>query len=100
MMKMLGNRTPEEFVRLPDAQREQILAKEQVLIGKAVIIDESGLDDLLNPEISQSSLLRQADLVGGGEVGEQIRREACEIYYGRNQFVVDSHWLGEFLGEQ
>ena len=68
-------------------------------VGQAVIIDESGLDDLLNPEIAQSSILRQAELVGGGEVGEQVRREACEIYYGRNRFVVDSHWLGEFLGE-
>ena len=99
VVKMLGNRTPEEFLRLPSAQREQILAKQQVRVGQAVIIDESGLDDLLNPEIAQSSILRQAELVGGGEVGEQVRREACEIYYGRNRFVVDSHWLGEFLGE-
>ena len=58
VVKMLGNRTPEEFLRLPSAQREQILAKQQVRVSQAVIIDESGLDDLLNPKIAQSSILR------------------------------------------
>ena len=56
-----------------------------------MIIDESGLDDLLNLEIAQSSILRQAELVEGGEVGKQVCRETYEIYYGQNWFVVDSH---------
>ena len=58
VVKMLENWTPEEFLRLPSTQREQILAKQQVYVSQAMIIDESDLNDLLNPEIAQSSILR------------------------------------------
>ena len=57
VVKMLGNQTPEEFLCLPSAQRKQILAKQQVHVSQAMIIDKSGLDDLLNPKITQSSIL-------------------------------------------
>ena len=58
IVKMLGNRTSKKFLRLPSTQREQILAKQQVCIGQAMIINESGLNNLLNLEIAQSSILR------------------------------------------
>jgi hypothetical protein len=97
--KMLGNKSPEEFLRLSPTRRAEILAKSQLAKNKAVIVDESGLDEVLNPEIKDSCILRQVDLVGGGEVGKQICREASRIYYEHNTFLVDSHWLGEFLAE-
>ena len=52
VVKILGNQTSEKFLHLPSAQREQILAKQQVCVSQAVIIDESGLNNLLNPKIA------------------------------------------------
>lgn len=99
LIRMLGNRQPNEFVRLSEDERAEILCRSQVRKNRPVIVDESGLDDELNPDIAGSGLLRQIDLVGENEDGQQIYREATEIYYRDNTFQVDSHWLEEFLGE-
>lgn len=98
--RLLGNRSTEEFLRLSLPQREGVLVKSQIAKRGFVIVDEGGDDDdILNPGMGEGVLLRQADLLGGDDVGRQICQEACQMYYGRNTFVVDSHWLAEFLGE-
>jgi hypothetical protein len=97
---LLGNRSPEEFLRLSLEQRETVLVQSQVARRGFVIVDEGGDDDdILNPGMGDGVLLRQVDLIGGNEAGRQICQEACQMYYARNTFVVDSHWLAEFLGE-
>lgn len=91
--RLLSHYSPEEFVGLSEVQRHQILRRSQYRQHHAVHIVE-GDDDL-----AEGSILREIDLVGENAVGEQICRDACEIYYGDNTFQVDSHWLIEFLGE-
>ena len=88
---MLGNRSPAEFIQLPVNRRQEILVRSQVRQTKPVEIDESGEDDILNRDIAGSFILRQQDLVGDNEVGQQICREASEIYFQRNTFAVDLH---------
>ncbi|KAJ9606028.1 hypothetical protein H2200_009877 [Cladophialophora chaetospira] len=97
VVKMLGNHSPEEFVQLPQAQRTKILEKSQVKTLKIpVMVEDSGMDD---DDMEHGSVLRQRDLVGDGAVGHQIFAEAVQMYYDRNTFSVDSHWLGEFLSQ-
>jgi hypothetical protein len=95
--RALGNLTPAAFLKLPREAREKVYVRRLVKEGGHVLIEEGDDEDFFNPEIERNAILRQACLVGGGEVGSQIAEEAREVYYTRNTFEVRSHWLKEFL---
>ena len=79
VIRMLGNRSPEDFIRLSAETRMSILALSQVRQGNrglGPVVVQDGGDDIVNPDLKDGAVLRQKDLVG-----EQICREATELYY-------------------
>ncbi len=90
VQKTLKGLTPAEFVELPFEQRHEIYERYLVQDGH-VQIEERRDDDLFNPAIAKGALLRQEDMVGRDAAGQQIAREAREVYYAQNAFTVRSH---------
>lgn len=95
IFKMLGGRTPAQFVQLP-LERRQALYRRNLVQKAPVIIEEGDDDDEMNPDIASGVCLRQQYFMGFNEFGKQIVKEATEVYYGENDFRVRLHWLCEF----
>jgi hypothetical protein len=96
VQQMLKGLTPAEFVKLPLEQRNKIYERYLVKDGY-VQIEEGDDEDFFNPTIAKGVLLRQEYMVGSDAAGQQIAREAREVYYTQNTFTVRSHWLCEFV---
>jgi hypothetical protein len=96
VQQMLRGHTAAEFVKLPVEERNAVYKR--YLVTEAIVQIEEGDDnDFFNPELADGVLLRQEYLVGYDEGGKQVAKEAREIYYRQNLFIVRSHWLCEFL---
>ncbi|KAJ6789248.1 hypothetical protein PWT90_10397 [Aphanocladium album] len=93
---LLGTATLEAFARFTPAKRKEILRRSQVQ-RKPVIIDEGDDDGSLNPGTADGIILRIEYFMGTSDVAKQIIKEARELYYGENHFVVHLHWLCEFI---
>jgi len=93
--RLLGY-TPANFVKLSARERTAIY-RQHLVTRNVVLIDEGDDEDFYNPELAQGILLRQEYAVGEDEAGKQIAKEAREIYYKENTFMVPSHWLAEFI---
>jgi hypothetical protein len=95
-LALLNTATLEAFVLRPEAQRKAILRRSQVQ-AKPVIIDEGDDDGSLNPETADGVILRIEYWMGTSDAAKQIIKEARDLYYGENHFVVRLHWLCEFI---
>ncbi|KAG4275186.1 hypothetical protein FPRO04_14432 [Fusarium proliferatum] len=93
--RMLQCRTVGEFSQLPLVQRKSILGQYLVQL-QPVIIEEGDDDHEMNPKIAKGVLLLQQLFMGKDETGKQMVKEAREVYYGENEFLVRLHWLCEF----
>jgi len=98
VQQMLKGLTPAEFVKLPLDERNKVYKRCLVKDGY-VQIEEGDDEDFFNPTIADGVLLRQEYMVGSDAAGQQIAREAREVYYSQNTFTVRSHWLCEFVTE-
>jgi hypothetical protein len=97
--KMLHGRTVEEFSRLPLVERKSIF-REHLVQHRGVVIEEGDDDNMMNPEIADGVLLLQQLFMGKDEKGKQMVKEAREVHYGENEFLVRLHWLCEFQCDQ
>lgn len=95
--RMLGDMSPAQFALLPKERREAVFRDYLVKDGEHVFVDSYwDCDDDRNAEIADGALLRQSDVMGSDEAGKQLVREAQEIYFGENTFLVASSCLDEF----
>ncbi|KAF4951016.1 hypothetical protein FGADI_7800 [Fusarium gaditjirri] len=93
--RMLQGRTVEEFSQLPLVQRKSIFSQ-YLVQPQQVIIEEGDDGHEMNPAIANGVLLLQQLFMGEDEKGKQMVKEAREVYYGENEFLVRLHWLCEF----
>lgn len=93
---MLGSRSPAQFAGLPPYERKAIFRR-CLTQDRPVIIVEGDDDDEMNPDIAESVILRQQYFMGSDGIGKQLVKEAREMYYGENHFIVPLYWLGEFV---
>ncbi|KAF9770148.1 hypothetical protein IL306_012334 [Fusarium sp. DS 682] len=54
----------------------------------------------MNPETADGILLLQPLFMGKAEKGKQMVKEAREVHYGENEFLVRLHWLCKFQCDQ
>ncbi|KAF9771587.1 hypothetical protein IL306_010767 [Fusarium sp. DS 682] len=97
--RMLHGRTVEEFSRLPLKERKSVF-HEHLVQHQRVIIEEGDDDNMMNPRIADGVLLLQQTFMGKDEKGKQMVKEAREVHYGENEFLVRLHWLCEFRCDQ
>ena len=86
---------------MPWEEREAVYM--QYLVSPK-IIDYEGEDvpghEMIASPLFPGVLLRQEENVGADSEGQQIAREARQVYYMRNTFAVQSHNLGDFFIDQ
>ncbi|KNB19327.1 hypothetical protein FOXG_16446 [Fusarium oxysporum f. sp. lycopersici 4287] len=97
--RMLQGRTVEEFSQLPLVQRKSVF-RQHLVQPQRVIIEEGDDGHEMNPAIANGVLLLQQLFMGKDEKGKQMVKEAREVYYGENEFLVRLHWLCEFQCDQ
>jgi hypothetical protein len=95
--KVLGGLTPAAFVKLPLKERQKVYTRHLVQKKVVQVEEDHDDDDYFNPKLAKSAVLRQKHFMGNDAAGEQIVKEAREVYYSKNAFSVRSHWLDEFL---
>lgn len=97
VLRMLGGRTPAQFMKSSVEERNRVYRKYLVNSGRVLVDNaDEDEDEILNPEIAHGVILRQQYLVGSDKAGKHLAKEAQGIYYGENRFTVRSHALGEF----
>lgn len=92
---LLGTDTVEAFLLLPQAQRQEVLRRSQV--QQEPVIFDSEDDDSLNSGIANGIILRMELKMGTSGAARQCIREAQELYYGENHFIVPLHLLHLFM---
>lgn len=97
--RMLDGRTVEKFSQLPLIERKSIF-NEHLVQPQRVIIEEGDDGHEMNPAIADGVLLLQQLFMGKDETGRQMTKEAREVHYGENEFLVRLHWLCEFQYDQ
>ncbi|KAG7402838.1 hypothetical protein Forpe1208_v016712 [Fusarium oxysporum f. sp. rapae] len=97
--RMLQGRTVEEFSQLPLVRRKSIFGQ-YLVQPQRVIIEEGDDGHEMNPAIANGVLLLQQLFMGEDGKGKQMVKEAREVYYGENEFLVRLHWLCEFQCDQ
>jgi hypothetical protein len=95
LREMLHDRTVAQFSELALVERKSIF-RQHLVQHDRVIIEEGDDTNEMNPDIADGILLLQQFYMGEDEIGKQMVKEAREVYYGENEFLVRLHWLCEF----
>ena len=97
LRQVLGGHTPAEFALLPKEERKKVY-RAHVYVEDAFIILADGRVNLSsNPELANGLMLLQEYYMGRDEVGKGLVKEARDIFYTENTFVVWSYDLRKFV---
>ncbi|OAQ57952.1 hypothetical protein VFPPC_11843 [Pochonia chlamydosporia 170] len=98
LRELLGGLSVAQFARLPQEQRSTIYRHH--LVRNDIIVNEAEDFDQSNLRIASGTIFRQQRFMDNDETGKQLVKEANEIYYAENIFLVRLHWLCEFMSER
>jgi hypothetical protein len=97
LRQILGGHTPAEFARLPEEERKKVY-RTHVHVEDAFIVLSDGQFDLSSDsELANGRMLLEEYYMGRDEVGKGLVREARDIFYTENMFVVWSSDLHKFV---
>ena len=97
--QVTGIRTPRLFAQLPKETRARLFRRhlvqvDEIYFNALLDHDFDGTDDSMGV---RSALLRCKRFMGDDELGEQLREEARQIYFGENTFRIKYPSLTSFL---
>lgn len=94
--QVLGHFTLEQFYSVPTDDRIAAL-RQHLVQNDPVVIHPFFEPGTFNPDIASGLLLLQEAAMSTDDIGKLLEKEAREIYYGENEFLVWWDGLREFM---
>ncbi|OAQ71917.1 hypothetical protein VFPPC_15045 [Pochonia chlamydosporia 170] len=94
---VLGGRTIQEVSDLPMEKRTELLRSVLVQENQPIVINAMACLSQLASHVTPAKILAPKELPGFDTSLSRLLKEAQEIYYGENHFVVDLCWLHDFV---
>ena len=88
LRQVLGGHTPAEFALLLEEERKKVYRAHVYVKDAFIILADRRVNLLLNPELANGLMLLQEYYMGRDEVGKGLVKEARDIFYTENTFVV------------